>query len=63
MVKERLRQLFTKYDPVIRQIVNEVTELEQQKITMRNPVGIHEEIDAIITRVAEQELERIQTEE
>ncbi len=58
MVKERIRQLFTSYETPIRQIINEVTEKEQHKITMKNPRGIYEEIDEIITRVAQQELDR-----
>lgn len=58
MLKERLRKLFESYDPAIRQVINEVGELEQQYLSMRLPRGIMPEIDQVITRVAEQELQR-----
>lgn len=59
MLKERLRKLFESYDPAIRQVINEVGELEQQYLSMKLPRGIMAEIDRVITRVAEQELQRI----
>lgn len=58
MLKERLKALFENYEPAIRQIVNEVGELEQRYISMKTPRGIRTEIDEIVTRVAKQELER-----
>ena len=57
MLKERLRKLFEDYDPTIRQVVNEVGELEQQYLSMKLPRGIRPEIDKIIDRIARQELE------
>lgn len=58
MLKERLRKLFEDYDPAIRQVVNEVGELEQQYLSMKLPRGIRPEIDAVIDRIARQELEK-----
>lgn len=58
MLKERLRKLFENCDPTIRQVVNEVGELEQQYLTMKSPMGIRPEIDLIITRIAKAQLER-----
>ena len=57
MLREQLRALFNSYDPPIRQIIGEVGELEQRHISMERP-RIKEQIDEIITRVANQELER-----
>ena len=58
MLKERLRALFKSYDPAIRQIIYEVGELEQRYISMKRPRGIRSEIDEIVTRIAQQELEK-----
>lgn len=63
MLKERLRKLFESYEPPIRQLINEVGELEQQYLSMKLPRGIRQEIDEIITRIAEEELRRIENEE
>jgi len=57
MLREQLKALFSNYDPVIQQIIGEVGELEQRHISMERP-RIKEQIDEIITRVANQELER-----
>lgn len=59
MLKERLKALFKSYDPPIQQIIFEVGELEQQYISMKNPRGIRDEIDEIVTKVAKQELEKV----
>lgn len=58
MLRDRLKALFKNYDPAVRQIIYEVGELEQQKISMKNPRGILEEIDVIISRIAKEELAR-----
>ncbi|MCB0164403.1 MAG: hypothetical protein KDI79_09265 [Anaerolineae bacterium] len=63
MLKERLKSLFSSYDPAIRQIIYEVSELEQRYISMKKPRGIRNEIDEIVTRVAKQELESSRTSE
>lgn len=57
MLRERLRQLFENYDPAIKQIVYEVGEIEQQYISMKTPRGIMNEIDEIITRIAQEEID------
>lgn len=59
MVKDRLKTLFKSYDPVVRQVIYEVGEIEQQYISMENPRGIMKDIDEVITRIAKEELERL----
>lgn len=58
MLRDRLKELFKNYDPAVRQVINEVGEVEQQFISMERPRGIYEKIDEIITRIAEEELRR-----
>ncbi len=57
MLREQLQALFSNYDPVIRQIIGEVGELEQRHISMERP-RLKENIDEIISQIANQELER-----
>ena len=57
MPKNRINNLFSSYEPAIRQIVAEIGELEQRHISMERP-RVKTQIDEIITRVAMQELER-----
>lgn len=63
MIKDRLRELFGSYDPNVRKIVGEVIELEQYYITMRNPRGIRQDIDAVIEKYAREELQGQDAEE
>lgn len=56
MLRDRLKTLFKNYDPAVREIIYEVGELEQQYISMKNPRGIMDEIDTIISRIAKEEL-------
>ncbi len=42
----------------IAELHEKLRELEQQKISMKNPRGILEEIDDIISRIAKEELAR-----
>ncbi|GAB4267429.1 MAG: hypothetical protein Kow0080_09550 [Candidatus Promineifilaceae bacterium] len=58
MLRDRLKELFKNYDPAVRQVINEVGEIEQQFISMERPRGIYEKIDEVITRIAEEELRR-----
>ncbi len=58
MLRERLNQLFTLYDPAIQTIIAEVLTLEQAYISMERP-HIKEPIDQIVSRLASKELERI----
>lgn len=58
MLKDRLKALFKSYDPVVRQVIYEVGEIEQQYISMEKPRGIMKDIDEIITRIAKEELEK-----
>ena len=57
MLRERLNQLFTLYDPAIQTIIAEVLTLEQAYISMDRP-HIKDQIDQIVSRVASKELER-----
>lgn len=57
MLRDQLKALFSNYDPIIRQIIGEVGELEQRHISMERP-RLKEHIDEIITQIANQELER-----
>ena len=59
MLRDRLKTLFNKYDPAVRQVIYEVGDIEQQFISMKNPRGIMNEIDEVITRIAGEELERL----
>lgn len=59
MLRDRLKTLFKNYDPAVRQVINEVGDIEQQFISMKNPRGIMGEIDKVITRIAEEELKRL----
>jgi hypothetical protein len=59
---ERLRQLFTAYDPTIQTIISEVLTLEQEHISMERP-RIKDQIDEIISRVASKVVERTETAE
>ena len=58
MLREKLNQLFTLYDPAIQTIIAEVLTLEQAYISMERP-HIKEPIDQIVSRLASKELERI----
>ncbi|MFQ5399715.1 MAG: hypothetical protein ACE5E7_08970 [Anaerolineae bacterium] len=58
MLRDRLKELFKNYDPAVRQVINEVGEIEQQFISMERPRGIYDKIDEVITRIAEEELRR-----
>jgi hypothetical protein len=58
MLKDRLKELFKSYDPAIRRVIQEVGEIEQQYISMKQPRGIMKVIDEMITRIAREELER-----
>ena len=57
MLKEQLRTLFNSYESPIRQIISDVGELEQRHISMERP-RLKDQIDEIITRVANQVLEQ-----
>lgn len=58
MLKERLNQLFTPYDPIIQTIISEMLVLEQTYISMRQP-HLKEATDQIVSRLASKELERL----
>jgi hypothetical protein len=60
MLRDRVKTLFNQYDPAVRQVIYEVGDIEQQFISMKNPRGIMSEIDAVISRIAEEELARLQ---
>jgi hypothetical protein len=59
MLRDRLKTLFNNYDPAVRRVIYEVGDLEQQFISMKNPRGIMNEIDEIISRIAREEIERL----
>lgn len=62
MLRDRLKALFKSYDPAVRQVIYEIGDIEQQYISMESPRGIMKDIDEAITRIARQELERINSE-
>lgn len=62
MLKDRLKALFKSYDPAIRQVIYEIGDIEQQYISMERPRGVMKDIDEAITRIARQELERMNNE-
>ncbi|MCC6604718.1 MAG: hypothetical protein IT327_16030 [Anaerolineae bacterium] len=62
MLKDRLRALFKSYDPAVRQVIYEIGDIEQQYISMERPRGIMKDIDEAITRIARQELDRMNSE-
>ena len=57
MLREKLNQLFTSYDPAIQTIIAEVLTLEQAYISMDRP-HIKDQIDQIVSRIASKEFER-----
>lgn len=57
MLKERLNELFTTYDPVIQSLIAEILILEQANISFERP-HLKEQVDQIISRLANKELDR-----
>ncbi|NNJ10280.1 hypothetical protein EKD04_008065 [Chloroflexales bacterium ZM16-3] len=55
MHRERLRNLFSSYEPAIQSVIDQVLQLEQEYITMDRP-RLKDQIDDIIEEVAKQEL-------
>jgi len=55
MHHERLRNLFSAYDPAIQTIIDQVLKLEQAHITMDRP-RLKDQIDEIVEDVAKQAL-------
>ena len=58
MLRERLNQLFNKYDPAIQAVISEVLTLEQEHITMDKP-HLKNEVDQIVSRLAPKEVDRM----
>ena len=56
MLKERLTNLFKQYDPAVRAVIVEIGEIEQRYISMKNPHGIMDDIDDVITRIAKKQI-------
>lgn len=52
LLKERLRQLFSSYDPDVQRVVNEVLDLEQRYISYDRP-RLKDQIDEIVAAVAD----------
>jgi flagellar basal body-associated protein FliL len=55
MQKEKLANLFEKYDPAIKAIILEVLKVEQANISMEKP-RVKDEIDTIVSNVTASEL-------
>ncbi|HEU5380918.1 MAG TPA: hypothetical protein VFV38_36305 [Ktedonobacteraceae bacterium] len=55
MLKERLRQLFVRYESVTQEVIAEVLQLEQEHISKDKP-HLKEPIDQIIAHVAAKQL-------
>lgn len=51
MNRDRLRSLFSEFDPAIKSVIERVLRLEQEYITMDRP-RINDQIDDIITEEA-----------
>lgn len=62
MIKDRLKTLFKSYDPIVRQVIAEVGDIEQEYISMQTPRGIMKDIDDLITKIAREELARLEQE-
>lgn len=62
MHKERLTDLFESFDPVVRNIILGVLDIEQEHISMEKP-RVKEQIDEIITVTAKKEVEKLAEEE
>jgi hypothetical protein len=60
MLRDRLKKLFFSYDPEIRQIIDEVGELEQMYISKIKP-HLNEQIDGIVERIAKKQLNHLDT--
>ncbi len=58
MLREKLNELFTLYDPTIQKLISEVLMLEQAYISMKSP-HIKDQIDQIVSRLASKELEQM----
>ena len=58
MLKDRLHQLFTKYDADIQAVISEVLTLEQAHISMDRP-HLKEPIDQIVSRLANKKVKQI----
>jgi len=60
-MRAKLLELFTEYDPVIKEIVSEVLAVEQEYLSMTRPRGAKERIGDIVDRVAKDEIGQHQT--
>ena len=64
MLRERLNELFTLYDPTIQKLISEVLMLEQTFISLdKDKPRWKEPLDQIVTRIAKKELERMDNQE
>ena len=64
MLRERLNELFTLYDPTIQKLISEVLMLEQTFISLdKEKPRWKEPLDQIVTRIAKKELERMDNQE
>lgn len=60
MLREQLKKFFINYEPAIRQIIDEVGELEQMNISKQKP-HLNDQIDEIVERISKQQLQRQNT--
>ena len=51
MLKERLRQLFVRYESITQEVIADVLQLEQEHISKEKP-HLKEPVDQIISRIA-----------
>ena len=58
MLKDQLQALFNNYDRPVRQLIREVGEIEQQYISRKKP-HLTNKIDEVITRIAKEEIARL----
>lgn len=62
MLKDQLQKLFDNYDPAIKKIILGVLTVEQEHISMERP-RVKDDIDAIVSSVANRELTKVNSEE
>jgi hypothetical protein len=63
LIKDRIRSLFSEYDPALQRIIHDVLLLEQEYISYDRPPKVKEPIDAIVLREAKMRVEQDAKEE
>lgn len=56
LLKDRLRQMFEPFPPDVQRVLDEVLDLEQRRISYERPPHIKDDINEIITAVAQNQV-------